>query len=135
VRHRGFDALRQDHRDAVTTLNAGGGQGMAEPVGLGLQLAIGAPRHRPAFKGPLGFLDDGHGIGRLLRPAPAADLGDVEVSRHLPMKLAVQAWVLVAFAKRCVHKATPPASAKVCKPGPVTRQMRQSGITVAPSFS
>ena len=86
-------ALRHHHRHAVASRDTGPLQGMAELVGLGLQcgvaeLAAGAtfvlPGHRRA-RAPT----------RVLRPAGAAHLGDVEVFGHTPDKATVQLGVRV----------------------------------------
>ena len=90
VRHDGLGALRQDDRDAVTGLHAERLQRVGEAVGVGLQRGVGV--RAAVARLVLVVQRDARG---LLRPAPAARLGDVELARDVPAEVVVQRAILV----------------------------------------
>ena len=71
------------------------------------------------------FPADRDRLRRAARPSPAAGLRQIEVCRHPPAEIAVERCVAVD------HTGAPTVP-KVLIASPVTRQMRHSGITVAP---
>ena len=99
--HRCFEALRHQQGDAVAALHAQLHQGVGEAVGVELKVGVAEAAGPAVFM----FVVDGHGIWRIARPAGAADLGDVEVLRKLPMEARVQGGMNVAGHELSVDSA------------------------------
>ena len=83
-----FGPLRHHDGHAVAGLHALACQGVGQAVGLQLQRAVAQRAGGAVFALPVH--GHTHGAGGIARPAPAADVGDVEVLRHAPAKCPVQ---------------------------------------------
>ena len=128
LRHGGLEALRHHDGDAVAAGDAQRGQGGRQLQRAGVQVGIAELRHVAALM----LADQCRGLRRLARPARATGFEQVEAARHPPAKTAVDGVVGIDRGlRRRAHRAPP----KSARRAPLMRQMRQSGITVAPIFS
>ncbi len=79
VRDDRLRSLRQDQRDLVAAAHAEPGERVGQPVGLLLQVPERVRRRRAGLVLPVE-----RKAGPVLRPAPAAGVGDVELRRDVP---------------------------------------------------
>jgi hypothetical protein len=110
VRDRGLEALRQDERDAIAAPDTELAQRGGKPVGVAVELAVAEVGARSV----LGLEADRDRAGPLLRPARAANVGDVEVGRHVPAKAGVQLGVAIDAVSHAADRRTRPAPGRRC---------------------
>jgi len=98
VDDRRFRALRQDQRDPVAFFYAQRAQHIRQQVGLLLQLRV---RHTGGLARFILVMDrDARRVGG---PARAAEVGDIQLCRHMPAELVVQRGVAVGRGGACGH--------------------------------
>ena len=87
----GFGPLRQDDRNAVAAADSARCQGLRQPSGLLVQIAVA----QDFLRAILAVVAHGHSVRSGLRPAHATDLGDVERCQLRPSEMSVQGGVVV----------------------------------------
>ncbi|SRR6476646_2700672 len=98
MRDCGLNPLRQDNRDAISTLHTQSNECIRKPVGAPLDLPI---RKRAGVAGVV-FIVDGESV-TIARPTRAALTSDIETRRYLPVKRVAKFAIAIVL-----HAAPPP---------------------------